>query len=229
MKTFFASTIIYPQFYVYELAIQIAWTPWTAPSINSFNLVQSWASRHALVASYPVTFSAHFEKKCLQVSLELTGNTSGWLTRSIRRLDINSRYADHGRLWLASQSTKDSLLVHIFLLSSPNFKIYPCRDCESMPRGPKIPKHFRATNLTTSSVIFFGIKIGILSYTSNIEWGGGLIRADISPPGSMQRFYLQRPCCSMPVSRVAGLPLFPVCKNIRLTRAIFHIKEEYNM
>ena len=43
-----------------------------------------------------------------------------------------------------------------------------------MPPVPKLPKSFRAKDLTASSIIFTGIKIGVLSYTSNVEqWGGG--------------------------------------------------------
>ena len=57
-------------------------------------------------------------------------------------------------------------------LSSTNFKRHPCRDYESIPPRTEIPHNFHVTNLTTSSVMSTGIKIGVLSYAFNIEQAG---------------------------------------------------------
>ena len=75
-----------------------------------------------------------------------------------------------------------------FLLSSPNFKNYPCRASESVPPGPELPESFRLTDLTKSSIISTRMKIGVLLYTSSVElWRGGG-RADVSSPAPLQRF-----------------------------------------
>ena len=65
------------------------------------------------------------------------------------------------KLLLASHSTIISTLTKSFFLSTPNFKIHPCRDSESVPPRPELPESFRVTNLTASSIMSKGIKIGV--------------------------------------------------------------------
>ena len=73
-----------------------------------------------------------------------------------------------------------------FLLSSPNFKIHPCRASESVPPGPELPKSFRANDST--SVMFTGIKIVFSSYASNVE-PVGIFLYGCYPPVHMRRFH----------------------------------------
>ena len=71
------------------------------------------------------------------------------------------------------QSEKFSTLVRSILVYSLDFKSHPCRASESVPPGPELPKSFGINDSTTSSLIYTGIKIGVLSYTSNVDKGGG--------------------------------------------------------
>ena len=64
------------------------------------------------------------------------------------------------------------MLLHILVLSSPNFRIHPSSDPESVPPWPEIPESFCASDSTASSVILTGIKIGVYSYVSNISQEG---------------------------------------------------------
>ena len=68
-------------------------------------------------------------------------------------------------VFFARQSTKYLTLTQIFLLWSPNFSGHPCKDSESVPLGPALPESFRATDLTTSSIISTGIKKQALPHT----------------------------------------------------------------
>ena len=93
-----------------------------------------------------------------------------------------------GRLLLAIQLIKVSTLLRNLLLSSPNFKIHPCRSFASIPVGPKLPESFHATNLTTSYVMSTEIKIGVLVYVTKVEQEG-VFNLDSFPPGQMQQFH----------------------------------------
>ena len=62
-----------------------------------------------------------------------------------------------------------SFRVLSLLLSTTNCISHPYRTSESVPSGPECPKTFHATNLTVSSVMLTGIKIGILSYIFNVS------------------------------------------------------------
>ena len=58
---------------------------------------------------------------------------------------------------------------------------------ESIPTGPETPESFCAINLTESSVISTGIKIGILLYISNVAQEGKFC-AYAFTPRPMQQF-----------------------------------------
>ena len=172
LNAYFESLSKKPQSSVVDYSSQIAWTPWTAPSILTLSPACSWSSWHSMVASGNFTFITILEKRCLQVSPTPTRCTEGCLPSAIIRPDINAWKATQGGLPLASQSTKVSTLIHSIFLSSPNFKMHPCRAPEYVPPGPEYPESFGATNLIESSMMSTGIQIGILSYVSNVAQEG---------------------------------------------------------
>ena len=61
-----------------------------------------------------------------------------------------------------------STLVRSIVLSSPNFRSHTCSTSKSVPPGPELPKRFRDTDSTASSVMSTGIKISVSSYVSNV-------------------------------------------------------------
>ena len=79
------------------------------------------------------------------------------------------KYLRGGPWWfvLARHSTKCFTLTQSFLLWSLNLSSYPCKASKSVPKGPALPESFCATDSTTYSVIYTGIKTGVASYTSN--------------------------------------------------------------
>ena len=113
-----------------------------------------------MVDSGPVNFISILSKRSLQFSPTPTDQTPGCLSSAIRRPEINARYSTLGGLLLDSQSTKVSTLVCSLFLSSPNFKIHPCKASESVPPGTDLPEFFCATDLTVSSVMSL-IKVNI--------------------------------------------------------------------
>ena len=72
-----------------------------------------------------------------------------------------------GRSLVGYLVEKVSTLVRSLFLSSPDFKIHPCKASESVPPGPELPESFRATDLTAYFMISTGIKIGVSEYVSN--------------------------------------------------------------
>ena len=79
------------------------------------------------------------------------------------------KYLSGGPWWffLARLSTKYLIFTQSFLLWSPSFISHPCNSSRSISLATALPESFRATELTTSSVISMGIKTGVASYTSN--------------------------------------------------------------
>ena len=75
-----------------------------------------------------------------------------------------------------------------FLISYPYFSSHPCKASESMPSVPALPKGFYKTLWTIFSIISTRIKIGVSSYTYNVE-NGVFSRADVFLPRPPQKFY----------------------------------------
>ena len=135
---------------------------------------------------------------------------------------MNGRLSRVGSDWPASRRKFKRWCG--FFFNAPQIKKNPCGASKSVPPGPKLPESFRITNSATSYVMSTGIKIGVSSYTSNLE-RGVFFCAFVSLPGPMWRFYPEHPFFPMPVFRVAALPLFPNRKKIWLSRAIFHVEK----
>ena len=132
-----------------------------------------------------------------------------------------------GSDWPTSQRIFQ-LCHEVFCCPPQIFKIHPYKTSWSIPPGPEFPKIFHATDLTTSFVMFMGIKIDVLSYTSSVEQGVGFFHV----------FYHQDLCNSfiynacffldsspIPVFQVEALPLFLVHKLIWLPGTIFLLEK----
>ena len=66
-----------------------------------------------------------------------------------------------------------------------------------------------------------GIKIGVSSYTSNVERGGCFPARIDATASSITPFF------HMPVFQFVALPLSPVCKQIWPPRTMFHVEKGY--
>ena len=87
---------------------------------------------------------------------------------------MNGRLSRVGSDWPASRRKFKRWCG--FFFNAPQIKKNPCGASKSVPPGPKLPESFRITNLATSYVMSTGIKIGVSSYTSNLERGFFLVR-----------------------------------------------------
>ena len=80
---------------------------------------------------------------------------------------------DHpGQVIVVWKLKKVSTLPRSLLLSSPNFKNYPCRYSKSVPLGPEPPKHFFAWPIWPHHMWCSRRKFCVSLYVSNIEQEG---------------------------------------------------------
>ena len=92
----------------------------------------------------------------------------GRLSNAIRWLDINSQYASRAGLLLARYSTKDSTLIRSFSYDTRTLVDIPVKVLNPYHQDLRSPR-VCATNLTKSSEMSTGIKIGVSSYALNVE------------------------------------------------------------